>query len=146
MSIASSQPSAFIRFSESGLPQPSWAPVALTCKLVLCFFSPSIFLSHTPSLQGPSEAGEPPTCSPLRLCASQSARAIFQKTIFRNSNLRINTAHQMLVFFWGNGAEDHLFKEKGKPANLVRAVVCRLLGFTPPSGKILEDRTPPDPD
>lgn len=49
----------------------------------------------------------------------------------------------MLVFFWGNWAEDHLFKEKGETANLAKAVDCRLLGFTPPSGVILEDMTPP---
>lgn len=52
----------------------------------------------------------------------------------------------MLLFFWGNWAEDHLFKEKGETAKLATAMMARgLLGFTPSSGKILEDRTPPWP-
>lgn len=48
----------------------------------------------------------------------------------------------MLVFFWGNRAEDHLFKEKGETAKLAEAMARRLLGFTPSSGKSLEDMTP----
>lgn len=40
-------------------PQSSGPPGVFACKPLLCFFS--AFLPHTPSLQGPSEAGEPPT-------------------------------------------------------------------------------------
>ena len=126
-----SWPSPSTRLGGSGLPPASWAPAALLAgQLVLCCFT--AFSSRMPSLQGPCGAGVLPTRSPLCLCASQPTRASFQKTIFRNSNLRINTAHQMLVFFWGNWAENHLFKEKGKTANLAvqagpRAADCWVL-------------------
>lgn len=53
----------------------------------------------------------------------------------------------MLVFFWGNGAEDHLFKEKGKAANLVlaawwRSADCWVLL---PLVAVLQNTTPPSP-
>lgn len=54
----------------------------------------------------------------------------------------------MLVFFWGNGVEDHLFKEKGKAANLVLAAEgwfadCWVLL---PLAAMLENTTPPSPE